>query len=241
MTKRKILIIDDESLTLEVLQSIFAREFDVTATLDPEEGVEIALRTKPHLVLVDLQMPKMNGIEVVEKLRQSDITREVPVLLISGQNDLSDRVMAFHKGADDFIMKPYSRDELYARVLSKIRRHSEKTSSESVIQIGNLVYRKGQREALISGQRVPLSQIESDLVELFLENQDHALDRQVILRKVWKDTYVSDRTIDRHIVSLRKKLHGFDHELITIYGMGYALKKKLTKNLDAAVALGAHR
>lgn len=224
--RRKILIIDDEPDNRELIEQILADKFNVAMAGDGEEGIRVARSELPDLILLDITMPKLDGIAVCESLRANEATRHIPIIMLTAASDADHRVKSFMTGADDFLSKPFRPQELVARVLSKIRRIEERLGKDEMLQCGNLVLNLKKIEVTIDGTNVPLSVLEFNLLKCFVQNKDRVMSRDRILEAVWRDSVVSDRTVDTHIVSLRKKLNGFDHTISTIYGAGYVLKKE---------------
>jgi DNA-binding response OmpR family regulator len=192
---------------------------------DGDEGICVARELQPDLILLDIAMPKMDGIAVCESLRSHQATRHIPIIMLTAASDVDHRVKSYMTGADDFLAKPFRPKELVARVLSKIRRIEERTEKDESLECGNLVLDVKSMEARVEGKPIELSVLEFNLLKCFVQNKDRVMSRERILETVWRNSVVSDRTVDTHIVSLRKKLAGFDHVLGTIYGAGYILKK----------------
>jgi DNA-binding response OmpR family regulator len=224
--KRKVLVIDDERDNRELIHQILSDRFNVLMAKDGEEGILVARSELPDVILLDITMPKMDGIAVCEALRSNEATRHIPIMMITASVDLDARVQSFMTGADDFLSKPFKSKELIARVVSKIRRVEERVGSDENVGVGNLVLNLKKLEAVIDGKAIQLSVLEFNLLKCFVQNKDRVMSRERILEAVWRDSVVSDRTVDTHIVSLRKKLSGFDHNIATIYGAGYILKKE---------------
>lgn len=225
MDKRKVLIIDDEPDNRELIDHILNDKFKVLSAQDGEEGLRVARSELPDLILLDITMPKLDGIAVCEALRSNEATRHIPIIMLTASSDVDHRIKSYMTGADDFLSKPFRPQELVARVVSKIRRVEERVGKEEVIDCGNLKLDLKKLEVSIDGKVVVLSVLEFNLLKCFVQNKDRVMSRERILEAVWRDSVVSDRTVDTHIVSLRKKLNGFDHSISTIYGAGYVLKK----------------
>ncbi len=224
--KRKVLVIDDEPENRELIEQILIGKFQVYLAADGEEGVTVARREQPDLILLDITMPKLDGIAACEALRSNEATRHIPIIMVTASGDIDNRIKAFLTGVDDFLAKPFSPKELVARVNSKIRRVDEKDNKQEVLQCGNLNLDLHKLEAKINGNLIALSVLEFSLLKYLVLNRNRVLSREKILEAVWRDAVVSDRTVDTHMVSLRKKLIGFDHLLTTVYGAGYILKKE---------------
>lgn len=225
MDKRKVLIIDDEPDNRELIDHILSDKFRVLSAQDGEEGLRVARSELPDLILLDITMPKLDGIAVCEALRSNEATRHIPIIMLTASSDVDHRIKSYMTGADDFLSKPFRPQELVARVVSKIRRVEERVGKEEVIDCGNLKLDLKKLEVTIDGKVIVLSVLEFNLLKCFVQNKDRVMSRERILEAVWRDSVVSDRTVDTHIVSLRKKLSGFDHSISTIYGAGYVLKK----------------
>jgi DNA-binding response OmpR family regulator len=224
--KRKILVIDDEPDNRDLIEQILTDKFNVLGAADGEEGLRMARSELPDLILLDITMPKLDGIAVCEALRQNEATIHIPIIMLTAAIDVDARVKSFMTGADDFLSKPFKAKELVARVMSKIRRVEERVGKEETLECGNLTLNLKKLEAVIDGKVLQLSVLEFNLLKCFVQNKDRVMSRDRILEAVWRDSVVSDRTVDTHIVSLRKKLAGFDHNLATIYGAGYVLKRE---------------
>ena len=221
----KILIIDDDIDVLDSVSEMLNDEFRVDTATSGEEGIRKTREIFPDLVLLDLRLQDMSGIDVCNRLRSDSLTQHIPVLVFSRYGEVKNKVGAFSAGADDFVEKPVVQEEMVARVRAKLRRARE-TGRGEILRCGNLVLDPQRQEATIGGKPVAFSQIEFRLLSLFIVNKDKILDRKVILDSIWGGVSVNERTIDAHLVSVRKKLAGFDHELRSVYGSGFILKPK---------------
>ncbi|MFL5815574.1 MAG: response regulator transcription factor [Bdellovibrionia bacterium] len=230
-SRRSILIIDDDKDSLEVLNDILSSEYKTYLASNGEDGVRMAREVRPDLILLDLVMPGMDGIRTCQTLRVSEETRDITILVVTGSSELDPRISAFGSGADDMVSKPYEIRELLARIRAKMRRLDEKNpaAASQVIRCGNLTLDPDKFEVTINGETITISVLEFNLLRYFVENVDRVISRQKILEAVWKDSVVSDRTVDTHMASLRRKLVGFDHAFKTIYSAGYILKNESQK------------
>ena len=225
LDKRKVLIVDDEADNRELIEHILCDRFKVLSAPDGEEGLRVARVELPDLILLDITMPKLDGIAVCEALRSNEATKHIPVIMLTASSDSERRIQSFMTGADDFLSKPFRPQELIARILSKLRRVEERTGKEETLECGNLKLDTRKIEVTIDGKVIVMSVLEFNLLKCFVLNRDRVMSRERILESVWRDSVVSDRTVDTHIVSLRKKLTDFDHGISTVYGAGYVLKK----------------
>lgn len=222
--KYKVLVVDDDPATREVIEAALTPDYQVLQASDGEAAFQLSVETKPDLVLLDVNMPGRNGIWACSQLRTDNRTAHIPVLILSSRRELGDKLEAYAVGADDYLEKPFTMPELKAKVAAKTRRLEEKRPRE--MKKGNLTLYVDRMEADVGGKRSALSVLETRLLSYFLSNPDAVLPRRQILTHVWKDVNVSDRTVDAHIVGLRRKINDFDHEIATIYGAGYALRPK---------------
>lgn len=227
--KAKVLIVDDDVEVCQLIDEILHQQFSTLRTNDPRESIRLAIDFQPDVILLDLMMPEMDGIEVCKQLRQNNITSEIPVIMLTAANQTPNRVKAFNIGADDFIAKPFDHDELIARINAKLRRlRDDETSCDDTkpFDLGNLHCDPQRYEVRVVGKEIKLSAFEFQLLHLLLRNKDRLVTRKEIMEKVWNDPATPDRLIDAHMVSLRKRLHDFDHVIQTVYGSGYRLRSK---------------
>lgn len=225
--KRKILVVEDERDNREFIDEVLRDRFEVVVAGDGEEGLRLARAILPDLVLLDIAMPKLDGLAVCAALRDNEATKHIPIIILTASSDVDKRIQSYMTGADDYLTKPFKPKELLARVLSKIRRIEERAEKEQVIRLGNLILDTRKIEATIDSNPIQLSVLEFKLLKYFVTNKDRVMSREQILEAVWRDSVVSDRTVDTHIVSLRKHLCKFDHALTTVYGAGYVLKRRV--------------
>lgn len=240
----KILLIDDEEDYRALAMSILEDEYDILSASTGEEGIRVAQANSPDIVLVDILMRDMDGISVCERLRSSERTRHVPILMLTAAFDVESRIRAFSAGADDFIAKPYTDRELLSRIASKLRRVREQSMrTNRSLSCGNLTLDLCRFEAAIAGERIVLTALEFNLLRYMIENQDRVMNRKTILQSNWAGCNVTSRTVDTHVSALRKKLKGFDHDLSAIYRIGYILRNRyLLGDRDTMdLSSGAHR
>ena len=236
MTERsRILVIDDDADVNATLADLLSPSFEVLTALSGPQGIQIAREQKPELILLDLNMPQMNGFTVCNQLRTQQDTQGIPIVVLSGNDDRESRTRAFQMGADDFLGKPFDHRELVARIQSKLRRETEKNRSRSTVQVGNLVLDQERIEVRVEQQLIPLSALEFKLLWFFVENVNRLLTRDEILKTIWGGCHVIDRTVDTHIAYIRKKIPHSTFQITTIYGAGYIFKSSTAR--PAAPAL----
>ena len=222
--RKKILIVDDEEHVCDFVEDLLSFRFDVLKASEPELGLKYVLESKPVLVILDLRLRSQNGLELCKELRSNEKTKHLPVLFYSGADDFESISEAFDLGADDFISKNVRPRELVARILSKIRRIEESATEPESVSCGNLTLDLSKLEATLNNRVISLSVLEFTLLKFFVVNKERVVSRASILDEVWQGSHVSSRTIDTHMVYLRKKLEGFDYALSTVYGAGYILR-----------------
>jgi two-component system KDP operon response regulator KdpE len=201
----KILVIDDEAQIRRALGSILStRGYDVIFAADGAKGLELAVEQNPDLVVLDLAMPGMGGLEVCRELRA---WYAAPILVLSVRGSDADKVAALDTGADDYVTKPFSAGELLARVRALLRRASGQAASRAVITAGDLEIDIAQRRVRRAGQEIELTRIEFDILAYLAQNADCVVTSRMILEKVWGPEYGEDtQTLRVHISHLRKKI-----------------------------------
>jgi DNA-binding response OmpR family regulator len=225
--QNKLLIVDDEIQIRQLLNEYLSEFFIVEMAQNGVEAVEKATSWKPDLIIMDMMMPEMDGIEACKMLREQDFTRHIPVLMLTAANTSTERMKAFNFGVDDFISKPFEFEELRIRLMSKLKRSNDlQNVMTAQINIGNLHLDDRKREVTIAGENIDLSPVEYGIVKLLMNCVDQVVSREKIMKSVWKDESKSNRLIDAHMTALRKKFSKFDGDFQTVYGAGYRLKKE---------------
>lgn len=225
MLKNRLLIADQEGTSRALMEEFLKDDFSILTAPDGESVVHLSKLHQPDIVLMDVELPKMDGIAVCDRLRNDESTRHIQVVLFSPLDDAQQRATAFLRGADDFLVEPFSKEELQARLLSKLRRIRELSGEGPILACGNLVLDEQRLETRINDTVVPLSVLEFRLLSYFVLRKNKVLSRSTILETVWKDSVVSSRTVDTHIACLRKKIKESEFQIFTVYSAGYILKK----------------
>jgi two-component system alkaline phosphatase synthesis response regulator PhoP len=218
-----ILIVDDEREIRELLRYNLERQgYQVLTAQDGEEGLARIFATHPDLVLLDLLLPGLNGLEVLRELRQEPSTRDLPVLLLTARGAEMDKLLGFERGADDYITKPFSPREVIARVEAVLRRVLPARESEAVAA-GPLSLDQARREARVGGAELTLTPREFELLYFLANNPGRVFSRYELLAKVWGYDYRGEtRTVDVHVRRLRVKLGEEAARMIaTVTGAGY--------------------
>lgn len=219
----RILIIEDDEEIVDVLRrTLRAEGYDVRAELTGESGMDAAAEFLPDLVLLDLGLPDVDGLEVCNRLRDGN---DVPILMLTARAETEDRVTGLDSGADDYLVKPFDRSELLARIRALLRRHPPHGSA--MLVAGDLRVNPDTREAVRGDRELELTKREFELLEYLLRNQRLVISRERLLEEVWGyDPLDETNTIDVFISNLRRKLEegGEDRILHTKRGAGYLIK-----------------
>jgi two-component system, OmpR family, response regulator MprA len=219
-----ILVVDDDPKIRSVLgRGLRFEGYDVHLAREGNEALRIARETPLDLVVLDLTMPGMDGLEVCHRLRRG---MSIPILMLTARDAIPDRIAGLDSGADDYLTKPFDFEELLARVRALLRR--AQPQSGEVLTFADLRLNTGTREAERGGRRVDLTTREYELLELFMRHPRLVLLRDQILDRVWGDAMVESNAIEVHIGRLRDKLEADDEERLiqTIRGAGYALREE---------------
>ena len=217
-----ILVIDDDDSLRDTIGVMLEQEgFQPALTGDGRAGYEKALLLKPDLILVDLRLPGMNGVEICKQLREARVT--TPIIVLSAMGDEIDKVLLLEMGADDYVVKPFGVRDLLARIRALLRRASG--DSRKVIHFGEVEVDLERRVVTRSGEEIKLTPAEYNLLAYFLHNPDRPLTRDMILNSVWGyDCFPNTRTVDAHVVKLRQKMEptpATPRHFLTVHGVGY--------------------
>lgn len=223
----KILVVDDEEHIVELAELYLGNEgYAVVSAQDGVEAIEKIASETPDLVVLDIMIPEMDGLDVLRELRK---TSGVPVIMLTARESEVDKVVGLELGADDYLTKPFSPRELVARVKAVLRRSKPRPAEEEIITRGDLTIDAGRRQVQVSGLgEVELTAREFDLLYVLAANPGMVLTRDRLMEKVWGYEYVGDtRTVDVYVRHLREKLHD-DAEnpqfIETVRGVGYRFK-----------------
>ncbi|HEY2493428.1 MAG TPA: response regulator transcription factor [Paenibacillus sp.] len=228
---KDVLIVEDENKIARLLELELTHEgYSVMIANNGREGLDKALAKEWGLIILDIMLPELNGIEVLRRLRKVDI--QTPVIVVSARNTTPDKISGLDQGANDYITKPFEIEELLARIRSTMRSRSDDQSNKAILsqlQINNLTVNKVSREIIREGRRIELTPKEYDLFVFLLENKNHAMSREQIINHVWGYDFVGDtNVVDVYIRYIRKKIdQEFDVNLIhTIWGVGYCVREE---------------
>ncbi len=218
----KILVIEDNKDYQHLIETTLSSEYKVFCADDGRKGVDLAREQRPDLILLDISLGEMDGFEVCHLLKAQKETATTPVIFLSSRNDPHSKVMGFDLGADDYIEKPFEADELKVRIKVRIRQNSSRKENLSQFEVQGLKIDFLGHRVFIENKEVPFSALEFKLLSFFVRNPDRVLSREKILNNVWGvDTFVTDRVVDSHIRSIRKKMGHYKDHIESIYGEGY--------------------
>lgn len=226
MSKGKILVVEDEKQLARLVELELKFEaYEVLVAYDGEEALEAAKDTSLDLILLDIMIPKINGIDVCKKIRQSS---DIPIILLTAKSDTTDKVIGLDSGADDYITKPFEMTEVLARIRTAMRRNSGiKKTPQDTITIKDITIDKNKHAVICKEDEVTLTKKEFDLLLYLFENKNIALSRDQILENVWGYDYFGDtNVVDVYIRYLRSKIDNvYQVNLIdTIRGVGYMIR-----------------
>lgn len=231
----KILVVDDEKNILELVRFNLEREgFQVLIALDGTEGLELARDEKPDLIVLDVMLPGMNGLEVCQELRREAVTKHIPIIMLSARAEEVDRILGLEMGADDYVTKPFSPRELVARIKASLRRarageeREDGSIWEERLDFGRLVIDGARYSVYVDGEKQDLTPKEFELLRFMAHYPGKVFTREQLLEKVWGYEYAGDsRTVDVHIRHIRQKLCLAEGEqpIETVRGVGYRFKE----------------
>ena len=228
MAKEQILVVDDEEDILELVRYNLAKEgYHITGALTGEDALNKAQTENFDLIVLDLMLPGIDGLEVAKRLKSSPKTSQIPILMLSAKGEEADIVTGLELGADDYITKPFSPRIMIARVRTALRRNRSKPEETvAVIQIFEMEIHPGRRRVLAAGKPVDLTFTEFQILHLLAQRPGWVFTRSMIVDAVRGDDYpVTDRSVDVQIVGLRKKLGDCGKYIQTVRGVGYRMKE----------------
>lgn len=236
----RVLVIDDEENIIEFVKLGLRYEgFQVESAPDGEQGIVAAQRINPELIILDLMMPGIDGIETCHRLRSNPTTRDIPILMLTAKDAVSDRITGLDAGADDYLTKPFDFDELLARIRAILRRqkraqgamsngNGDSSSDGQILEFADLRLNKATREVTRSGRLIELTATEYNLLLLFMSHPRQVLDRQTILNRVWGYDFLGETNIiEVYVRYLREKIEDSPSTprlIVTVRSVGYVLK-----------------
>ncbi len=224
---KTILVVEDEHKIARMVQAYLARDgYRVEVAFDGVQGWDLFLKLEPDLVVLDLMLPQLSGLELAQKMRG---TSSVPIIMLTARAEEADRVSGLEMGADDYVTKPFSLRELAARVRAVFRRVDAEPASE-IVEVGPIAVDLAAREVRVSGCLIELTPTEFDLLSYLVQHPGRALSRRELLEAIQDRSYASlTRTIDSHMKNLRHKIESNPKEpqyILTVHGVGYKFRRE---------------
>ncbi len=234
MDRQKILVIDDEASIRQIVETrLKLAGYEVMTASDGVEALEQAANHQPDLIVLDIMMPKLDGFEVCRELRKNMTT---PIIMLTAKGDITDRIAALELGADDYVVKPFSPRELEARIKAVLRRTHTEQTKQTLISLDRLAIDTGKRQVYKNGEKIKLTEMEFNLLELLANNPGRPYSRSEILHQVWGyrlSQYSDTRVVDVHISRLRSKLEedpSAPELILTARGTGYMFQNYAAGN-----------
>ncbi|MEZ5535674.1 MAG: phosphate regulon transcriptional regulator PhoB [Thiolinea sp.] len=231
---KKIMIVEDEASIRGMVRYALERNgFELIEAEDARQAHSLLTENQPDLILMDLMLPGQSGLDLTMQLRRNIKTRHLPIIMLTAVAGEQDKITGLDSGADDYVGKPFSPRELIARINAVLRRHSgQEVSTGEVLVFDQLKLDAGSHRVTLEGEELPLGPTEFRLLKFFMEHPERVYSREQMLNRVWgENIYVEERTVDVHILRLRKSLRNYDRFIQTVRGTGY--------RFSAAVALDA--
>lgn len=225
--KSCILIVDDEeSILLGLEESLLYTGYDVFKATDGHAALDLALNEAPDLILLDIMLPGLTGFEVCRQLRDKGMW--MPIIMLTARGDVFDKLHGFEMGADDYVTKPFSIDELLARVKAVLARGQSRVTERRKYEFDDIVLDLDSRTVQKGGEDLTMTRTEFDLLAYFLENAGKALSRDQVMNDVWgTEYYGTQRSLDSFVATLRRKIEKDQHNpthILTLHGVGYKFK-----------------
>jgi len=226
MTRTKVLVVDDEEDIRELVRLNLAKEgYEVLDCDSGEQALSLSRAKQPDLIVLDLMLPGIDGIEVCRRLRADPKTAAIPIVILTAKGEDADVVAGLEVGAEDYVVKPFSGKVLAARVRRLLRRAAQPADDQAIIKVHDLTIDPGRHEVRAAGTKVDLTRTEFDILRTLARRAGLVLSRYQIVDSIHGDDYlVTDRAVDVQIVSLRKKLGPCGKYIETVRGVGYRFK-----------------
>ncbi len=232
----KVVIIDDLVDSCSVIAEILSPYFECKTTSESYSALELILEFKPNIVLMDYQMPRLNGAELCKNLKENPQTKDIPIIFMSGVATEDERVETLELGGDDFIAKPFHPKELILRLKKRIQGYTVKQPVDNgivianinaaTLTVGNLRMNLNSRLVYVNEREITLTPKQFEILKLLIENQNHLVSRSTFMEEVWGHFEVTPRNVDSQINYLKKKIEGFQGIITAVPSFGYRLDHK---------------
>ncbi|MBP7216168.1 MAG: response regulator transcription factor [Candidatus Omnitrophica bacterium] len=226
---KKILIVDDEKDIIKMLEYNLKKEgFRTIAAHDGAEALDKAASQHPDLIVLDLMLPEIDGLEVCKTLKKEEKTSHVPIIMLTAKAQETDKIVGLELGADDYMTKPFSPNELIARIKAVLRRMKEEDAAHDQITIGEMIIDFAKIAVFVKGKPVELTAKEFELLKTLVQAKGRVLSRDFLLDSIWgydNAIEIQTRTVDVHITTLRKKLKSVAKRIVTVKNYGYRFER----------------
>ena len=227
MKKNILLIEDDKDISELISYNLKKENFNVITAYDGEEALNLIKDNIIGLIILDLMLPSVSGIDLLKYIKRDEKTKNIPVIIETAKGEENDIVLGLELGADDYVTKPFSPKVLVARIKRLIERTEEKSINEKLLNAGPVTLDLTRHKVTLKGKPIELTLVEFKLLNYLISNKGKALSRDEILANIWLDeVYVIDRVVDVHINSIRKKLGEESYLIETVRGVGYTFKER---------------
>ena len=233
--RKKILVVDDERDLVELITMNLQRNgYEVISAHDGAMGLELARKSRPDLIILDVMMPGLSGRDVTVALKGDADTAGIPILMLTAKTEETDIIVGLSMGADDYVTKPFSMKVLMARVSAVLRRKAAVDPAQTLVSAGPIVIDQGKHEVTVEGRPINLTPTEFKLLTAIFAARGRVLSRdQLMDRAMGTDVFVTDRAIDVHVTAVRKKLGEYAWMIHTVRGVGYRLLEKKEEEATA--------
>ena len=228
MASTKILIIDDEQDVIDLLGLHLRKAgYALSTATDGATGLRLSREQSPALIILDLMLPKMPGLEICKVLKTDAATRNIPVLMLTAKAEEIDRIVGLEFGADDYVTKPFSPRELVLRVNAILRREKGDIAEDKKLSIGSITLDPARHQVDVGGRTVRLTSVEFKLLSMLMRRQGRVQERDRLLNEVWGyESVIDTRTVDTHVRRLRQKLGKAANAIETVRGFGYRIRER---------------
>ena len=220
--------VDDDSTIRDIeVYTLEQTGFDARGFADGISMLEALKNETPELIILDIMMPEMDGIEVLKKLRTDSVYKDIPVIMATAKGTEMDKIGGLNSGADDYLVKPFGVMEMVARVKAVLRRTTKEATSTDII-VGNITLKETEHKVIADGEKVELTHKEFEMLKLFMQNPNMVFSRDKLMSEIWGMDYIGEtRTVDMHIKTLRHKLGNAGGQIKTVIGVGYRLENEV--------------
>jgi DNA-binding response OmpR family regulator len=226
--RKTVLVVEDDPDIVSLLKHYLTNaNYEPLVAETGDLGLDLARSRHPHLIILDLMLPGMDGLEICRELKKHPETTQIPIIMLTAKSEEADKIVGLELGADDYVTKPFSPRELMARIKALLRRFEQSTEPDVVHKYGELTLDAGRHEAFSDGKPIELTSKEFGLLEALLQHIGRVQTRDALLNAVWGDDYYGgSRTVDVHIRKLREKIPQLAEDIVTVKNLGYKLRTR---------------